>query len=435
VRHAGTLARQEIRGNWRRNLVKGAILFGAIGTQLFTSLVASASEEAVTTYGAAVFGYEQTYRADFEVSPSLAHLETMDATLDDETRAHPWAVVVLQANVSAGLTSAKAPSSGPETTTSIASFHGPWTKVSATMARSMAFAEVDGQRSLPRLVVSGSLADRLGVSPTTLVSVTVAAADALAGAPAEAPTTPPVDGAADGAVDSAADGAVDGSADGWAQSPLVLPDIPAHRGPTEQNKALVNDVIASRSLLHLVGAAPESASIYWRCAAPECPDVAGIAGVVARTVGLPLAAPYRVDSHDALTPVLRQQREQGVLFAWVALGLGAVAVAVVATAMVEVRTPELVTLRTLGATRSTLFAAALLEGLVVAMAVGILAMVASLVLAHLDPDLLNHIDAVELQQFQPPLGVYVRTGTVTVLVGLLTGLLPALRAYRLVRAN
>lgn len=146
-------------------------------------------------------------------------------------------------------------------------------------------------------------------------------------------------------------------------------------------------------------------------------------------------AGHRVDSHDELGPVLRQQREQGALFAWVALGLGAVAVAVVATALVEVRTPELVTLRTLGATRSTLFVAALLEGLAVASGVGALAMAASLALSRLDPDLLNHIDAVRLTQFQPPVGVYLTTGTVTVLVGLLTGLLPALRAHRLVRAN
>lgn len=118
-----------------------------------------------------------------------------------------------------------------------------------------------------------------------------------------------------------------------------------------------------------------------------------------------------------------------------ALALGAVAVAVVATAMVEVRTPELVTLRTLGATRATLFAAALLEGLVVAVGVGLLAIAGSLVLARVDPDVLNHIDAVELRDFRPPLDIYARTGATTLVVGLLTGLLPALRAHRLVRAN
>ncbi|WP_457252648.1 FtsX-like permease family protein [Pedococcus sp. P5_B7] len=424
MRRAITLARQEVRGNWRRNLVKGVILLGAIGTQLFTSLAAAASEEAVTTYGAAVFGYEQTFRADLETPPSLAQLQTMDATLDSETVAHPGAVVVLQANLSARLTSTAAPVGGPETAASLTSFHGPWAEISATTAGSTSFAEVKGPTALPRLVISGQTADRLGVATTTLVTVTVA------GAP------PPDPGAED--LSSAGDSSTSGSgvgADGWAQSPLAVPDIPAHRGPAERNKALVNDVLASRSLLHLIGAAPESASLYWRCASPECGDVASIAATIARTAGLSLAAGYRVDSHDVLTPVLRQQREQGALFAWVALGLGAIAVAVVATAMVEVRTPELVTLRTLGATRSTLFAAALLEGLVVAVVVGILSMAAGLALARLDPDLLNHIDAVELPQFQPPLGVYLRTGTVTVLVGLLTGLLPALRAYRLVRAH
>ena len=433
MRRAVTLAGQEVRGNWRRNLVKGVILFGAIGTQLFTSLAAAASEEAVTTYGAAVFGYEQTFRADLETPPSLAQLQTMDATLDSETTAHPGAVVVLQADVSAGLTSSQAPVAGPATATSLTSFHGPWAEISATTAASTSFAEVDGPTALPRLVVSGPMADRLGVTPTRLVTVSVAATAPSTAESGDAAADASESGDVADAAESS-EAAADAS-DAWAQSPRALPDIPAHRGPVERNKALVNDVLASRSLLHLIGAAPESASIYWRCRAPECTDVAGIAATIARTAGLSLAAGNRVDSHDELTPVLRQQREQGALFAWVALGLGAVAVAVVATAMVEVRTPELVTLRTLGATRSTLFAAALLEGLVVAVVVGIVSMAASLALARLDPDLLNHIDAVELTRFQPPLAVYLRTGALTVLVGLLTGLLPALRAYRLVRAN
>jgi putative ABC transport system permease protein len=450
VRHAVTLATQEVRGSWRRNLVKGAILLGAIGTQLFTSLAAEASEQAVASYGAAVFGYEQTYRADLETPPTLAQLATMDATLDREVVAHPAAVVVLQASVGAGLTSRTAPVGGPETVASISSFHGAWTEVSATMAGAPGFAEVAGADALPRLLVSGQLADRLGVSPTALVTVTVSGAAPPPTGSGEVVAGPDEGGSAaprgeepsapGGEEPSAPEGEESptpeaGTDDGGAQSPLVVPDIPAHRGPVEPNKALVNDVLASRSLLHLMGAAPESASIYWRCAAPECADTAGLAEDVARTGGFRLAEGLRIDSHDELTPVLHQQREQGALFAWVALGLGAVAVAIVGTAMVEVRTPELVTLRTLGATRSTLFAAALVEGLVVAVAVGALSMVASLALARLDPDLLNHIDAVELTRFDPPLDVYLRTGTVTVLVGLLTGLLPDLRDHRLVRAS
>lgn len=47
----------------------------------------------------------------------------------------------------------------------------------------------------------------------------------------------------------------------------------------------------------------------------------------------------------------------------------------------------------------------------------------------------NHIDAVELGQFSPPRGVYLRTGATTVAVGLLTGLFPALRGHRLVPAH
>jgi putative ABC transport system permease protein len=442
VKRAVTLAGQELRGGWRRQLVKAAILLGAIGTQLFTSLAAAASEDAVTTYGAAVFGYEQTFRAGLEEPPTLAQLATMDATLDDELRAHPAAVVVLQASVPATLTSAKATTTGPETSASLASVHGPWSAVSATTARSRTFGEVDGRAALPRLVVSGTLADRLGVRPTTLVTVAAAGPTPVVGALS---TTPPADGQAgpplsedEGGDEGGDKGGEHGGEDGgddWAQTPLAVPDIPAHRGPVEQNRALVHEALASRSLLQLLGAEPDSAAIYWRCRAADCQDAAGIAETVVRTGGLRLAAGDRVDSHDELTPVLRQQREQGALFAWVALALGAVAVAVVATAMVEVRTPELVTLRTLGATRSTLFGAALLEGLVVAVGVGLVSVAASLVLAHLDPDLFNHIDAVELDQFSPPLGIYLRTGATTVAVGLVTGLLPALRAHRLVRAH
>jgi putative ABC transport system permease protein len=38
-----------------------------------------------------------------------------------------------------------------------------------------------------------------------------------------------------------------------------VPDIPAHRGPVEPNKALVNDEMVSRRLLYLLGDAPASA--------------------------------------------------------------------------------------------------------------------------------------------------------------------------------
>ena len=98
----------------------------------------------------------------------------MDATLDDEVGAHPGAVLVLQAGVSARLTSPTAPVSGPEAAVLLTSVHGPWAQVSATTAGSTSFAEVDGRQALPRLVVSGRVADRLGVDPTSLVTATMA---------------------------------------------------------------------------------------------------------------------------------------------------------------------------------------------------------------------------------------------------------------------
>ena len=129
------------------------------------------------------------------------------------------------------------------------------------MSRSRAFREVSGPRAPPRLVVSGTMADRLGVNPTTLVTVTATGQPGAASA-ADGAATPHRTSAPDGAgprrsaSPAAADDTAAGEAAGWAQTPRALPDIPAHRGPSEQNKALVNDVLASRSLLHLMGAAP-----------------------------------------------------------------------------------------------------------------------------------------------------------------------------------
>jgi hypothetical protein len=53
----------------------------------------------------------------------------------------------------------------------------------------------------------------------------------------------------------------------------------------------------------------------------------------------------------------------------------------------------------------------------------------------LDPNLLNHIPSVHLEHLAPPLDVYARTIETTLAIGVVTSLLPALRAYRAVRAH
>jgi len=50
-----------------------------------------------------------------------------------------------------------------------------------------------------------------------------------------------------------------------------------------------------------------------------------------------------------------------------------------------------------------------------------------------DPNRFNQIPEVRLEALTVPVSVYAQTALITLAVGLLTGLVPALRAYRSVR--
>ncbi|MGL4744517.1 MAG: ABC transporter permease [Dermatophilaceae bacterium] len=416
------LAVQEIRSGWARSALKGVILLCAVGTQLFASLAAAASQDAVETYGAAVFGFAQTYRAEVASPVTMAQVEVMDDTLDAIEDAHPWAIVAVSVSAPASLTSAASPVDAPGAAQGVTSVHGSWRSISATMGRSAAFRELEPADAPPRVVVTGPLADRLGVQGSGLVSVTVPAADPAA----PQPSSPVVDDEAGSATVPPVASVAPGS---------VLPEVPAFHGEEEKNRSLGVDAMASRSVLIRLGLEPDSGAVYWRCDERACADTASLAHMVAAAAGTRLSPAERIDTQSDMAPVLRQQREQGTLFSWVAIALGACAVTVVATALVEVRTPELVTLRTLGARRSTLVGSALIEGALVAAGVGLVSIAVALAAARLDPNVFNHIDGVVLERFEPPTGVLLRTLALTLAVGVLTSVLPAARAYRSVRAG
>jgi putative ABC transport system permease protein len=143
----------------------------------------------------------------------------------------------------------------------------------------------------------------------------------------------------------------------------------------------------------------------------------------------------RVDTVGQIVPILAQQRRDGQRFAAIVLLLGMLAVAFVATAFIEVRAPQFATLRALGASRPAIGAIALLENLFTAATVGVLAAGLGLAAGYLNPNLFNQLPQVRLERMEVPVALFARTVGLTLLIGLVTGLAPALRAYRSVRTS
>jgi hypothetical protein len=56
-------------------------------------------------------------------------------------------------------------------------------------------------------------------------------------------------------------------------------------------------------------------------------------------------------------------------------------------------------------------------------------------LSRIDPDSFNQISQITLARLDVPVSVYAQTVALTLLTGLVTGLAPAVRAYRSVRAS
>jgi putative ABC transport system permease protein len=408
-----SLAKREAGSNWRRNAVQAVILLGAIGTQMFTALAAQASQVAVRDYGSAVFGYAQTWQASLDGQISLDRVQSLDDALDVMAHDYPWAPIAASALVSVHVTSPAAPAVRPESEITLTAIHGPWQALSATLAHDPGYHEVSAIPEGNEVLASPEAASRLGIQASSTVTVYYqnAGADSSSSTPtASAPSTATVHSRA-------------------------LRGIAAFAGPAEANKGLTYDLMSNHRLLRGLGVPSAAVSLYWRCGEARCSDVQGLATTAARVIGAKIGTPNRVDTNDNIGPVLEQQRQQGDQFSLVVLALGAVAVTVVAVAFIEIRTPELVTLRTLGATRITVCLLAVLESVVVAALVAVIAVLLGLSVSSLDPNLLNHIPTVHLNQLAPPIDVYAKTILTTLGIGLTTSLLPAARAYRAVRAH
>jgi putative ABC transport system permease protein len=152
-------------------------------------------------------------------------------------------------------------------------------------------------------------------------------------------------------------------------------------------------------------------------------------------VGASSGPERRIDQLDQFRPVLAQLQRDGERFSIVVLILGSFAVAIVSTAFVEVRTPQLTLLRAMGATRGAVSATALLENLFTAALVGTIAVLLGVTASYLDPNRFNQISQIELKELSLPVVLYTKTVLLTLFIGLLTGLAPAVRAYRAVRAS
>jgi putative ABC transport system permease protein len=113
--------------------------------------------------------------------------------------------------------------------------------------------------------------------------------------------------------------------------------------------------------------------------------------------------------------------------------LGAIAVAVVATAFVEVRAPQFAILRTLGASRATIGLLTLVETGLTAAVVAAVTVAAGALSAHLNPNSFNQIHEITLTHLTVPLSIYATTAAMTLAVGLVSGFFPALKAYRAVQ--
>lgn len=78
---------------------------------------------------------------------------------------------------------------------------------------------------------------------------------------------------------------------------------------------------------------------------------------------------------------------------------------------------------------------ALVENVVVALFVALLAVGLGWLAVHVDPNRFNQIHQVSVRTLRIPWRVFADTIAITLGIGLVTGLFPAVKAYRAVRAN
>lgn len=414
----------ETRANWRRSMIFAVILLGAVATQLFTSISSAASKEAVQTYGTSVFGYSGTYRTLLRDSLDPQQVDSLDKALTKAAVGRPWFAPATAVDLSLSI---QRQSQDPQKVRSfnIRAVTAAWQSITPSLPSSEAWLSVMQERRLSAaILLNQSSADILGLDQPQAVSIT---APTVGNASA---TVGPVT-ASGGAPDPSPTAVLSSSA-----RPAGLVDnTPVFGFYRETVKALSSDGLTNQNVLGLLSMGAQPVQVFWLCEPARCTDVAGLVASAAAGVGTTTGMPQRVDTVDEVAPLLLQQSKDGQRIAWIVLALGALAVTVVATAFVEVRAPRYATLRTLGSSRGAIGMYALVENIVVALFVGAAAAGLGWVAVHIDPNRFNQIPQVSVSTLHIPLRVFTDTIAITLGIGLLTGLFPAAKAYRAVRAN
>jgi len=399
---------REFRANLRRNAIFGAILLIAVTTQMVTALSDTASRAAITNYGTAAFGYAQTYSAALSKPITGSRLVTLNAQLDRLRHNYPWFQPATATDLSVTILTRSSPDPQTGWQLTLRAVSPGWRTLSPALADDDSWRTLTSQRRLgPAVILESQTARQLAIGSGDVISI----------------------------IRSPAGGGPASSAGPSGLSPDALTGVPMLGVYTELNKSLSVSGLVSQNLVTQLAAGPQSTSIYWRCEPVRCPDAAGLAQAATTSIGGQLSSPVRIDQLDQFAPVLNQQQRDGQRMALIVLLLGALAVAVVSTAFVEVRAPQFATLRTLGASRSTIAGICLLENVLTAAVVALLAVLIGAATTQVSPNLFNRIPQIRLEHLDTPLGLYLRIVLLTLLVGLLTGLFPALRAYRAVRTN
>jgi FtsX-like permease family len=397
---------REFRANWRRNSVFGGILLVAVGVQMFAALSGVASRAAVSTYGTSAFGRAQTWTSTFERPLDGAGLSGLNGQFADLRRSYPWLVWATMVDLDMRVLPPGVSDPAASAVVNVRAASAGWAQISAAVPDDDAWRTVTSDaRRWPGLLLDDATAARLKARPGDVVGILVVPdGEAASGNPAGI-------------------------------LPPAVRDVPVFGRFQELNKALTADALGSQSLLESSGAGTGAVTVYWRCEPSRCRDALSLVQTAASAVSTKFSSPQRVDQLDQFLPVLAQQRDDGRRASFFVLALSAFSVAMVSTAFVEARTPQLVTLRTLGASRSGISLICLLENVLTSMVVAAAAVVLGVATTRVRPDLFNRIHQVRLTTLEVPVDVYVTIGVTTVAIGLLTGFLPALRAYRVVRAN
>jgi putative ABC transport system permease protein len=437
------LALREFRANWSRNAIFGAILFISIAVQLFTALSAAASGTAVRTYGTAIFGYAETHVMSVPEPLGAERLARLNHELDAVTRSYPWFRPSTAVDVPGYLRAGDSASSAPLTLRAVSPA---WHLLTSSLEDSDEWRTVTGgRRRGAALMLERSTAQRLGMTRPRAVTILVDDPTAHSRTDPSTSSTSSTSSTAASSGDeadprdpsSATEGApvADSAGAGQPTHRIAIRDVPVFGTYVEPNKSLAADALVNQDIVALAHARPTTTQVYWRCEPAACRDTVGLVRTASAAAGIRPGADQRIDELDQFQPVLRQQQQDGTRFAVIVLVLGALAVAIVATAFVEVRAPQLATLRSLGASRPAVGAITLMENLFTALLVGVSAIAAGVATTLVDPNRFNQIPQVRVDHLDIPFALYANTAAITVLIGLLTGLAPAVRAYRAVRAT